>query len=160
VSDLASIRRLARLAAALSDGKVLPADDAVPIAAAIRSYRRGEVDSLDAALGLNVGAGERKPATRLALADRASLLRSAADRYFPNQSVASQARELHAALDRYAATGWLRERTFDECPVRYAGSIRADLWTILKIKPYVLTERALRATLAAPQVRLTKAAAD
>jgi hypothetical protein len=147
MTDLAPIVRLARLAEALEAGVLLPAAEALSLAGDLKRYLQGGVE-LDVALGLKPSAGERSLTTRFAMVDRDERLRAAADRWFPGRSDSDAAEELGTALSRFWATAWRSCRTDEVCPPRYAGNIRADLWAILKARPYPLKARSIRAVLA------------
>ena len=85
------------------------------VGAGIRSYLSGDAPSLDAALELRPEAGYRRPATLARFAERDTLLRRAADQFFPGNA-SHQARELFTTISRYATSSWPRER--DLVPAR------------------------------------------
>ena len=142
-----NVAALAGLAEAIERGDRLPAVDAAELAAAIRDALAGR-QSLDAALGLRGGPGERSAATRLMLARRDALLREAADRHFPDQPAAQQAEALAEAWRRYEASAWPRERGATVCPPRHAGAVHALLWQAMKAGAMPVTARRIREILA------------
>jgi hypothetical protein len=101
-----------------------------------------------AALGLKRKPGQRNWRTCEELAERNRLLRSAAERFLGELSVAEQAEVLHRQLCRYRASAWTRERTCERCPDRHLGTLHELLWRVLKLHDHILAARSLRLILA------------
>jgi hypothetical protein len=58
------------------------------------------------------------------------------------------ARYIHVTLDRYRAGRFRRDRNEALCPPRLAGRIDALMWTVLKVRDRLVSERLIRAVLA------------
>ncbi|PVE22305.1 hypothetical protein DC522_21730 [Microvirga sp. KLBC 81] len=142
----AIVQRLFNLAKVLETCAPLADEDARLLASVIRGVITGQ--PVEPVLGLAHGPGQRTLATQAALALRNDLLREAAIRFYPDLPPSAQARELARDLQRYAATGWLRERMHDACPVRHVGKQGELLWRILKARDNPLRPRAIRKILA------------
>lgn len=97
------------------------------------------------------GPGRRAPRTLLALAERDALLRSAKESFFAGASDRAAAAELHAALARYRATGWRRDRSECDCPARLIGRFGEILWRILFAHDAVPSDRAIRRAIRGPR---------
>jgi hypothetical protein len=91
--------------------------------------------------------GHRLPSTLEAITTRNALLVEAANRHFAGMSARQVATHLHVALARYAAGRWRRSRADPGCP-HAAGTLAAALWAILRTRDHVVSERAIRRTLA------------
>ncbi len=91
------------------------------------------------------GENGRSPMPRLVRRDE--LIRRAASQFYGDQSLDSAARKLHAALARYAAAGWARDRDAATCP-RPAASIEAAAWQLLAAGVGVPSARTIRRLLA------------
>jgi hypothetical protein len=89
--------------------------------------------------------GHRSAATLLALDKRDELLREAA-RFFPGCSDREIARRLRAALARYRAGRFRRDRCAASCP-HAAGKLTALLWRLLKTWDAIPSERLIRSAL-------------
>jgi hypothetical protein len=83
----------------------------------------------------------------LALDERDRFLIEAA-RFFPGASDREAARQLHTALLRYRETAWRRDRAEALCPPRYAGTVKATLFFVLKAHDRVPGDRTIRSVLA------------
>ena len=130
--------------------KCLDDPDVAFIAHGITSVLSGDRGSLDEALGLRPGPGQRRPSTLARLAERDKLYRRAAREFFPGLKPAKQAHELHRAFSRYETTAW----RFDKggtvtCPPQHAGTVRALAWEVLNLTDRVQSERSIRQILAA-----------
>lgn len=79
------------------------------------------------------GRGRRLPATVARLAERDRLLQGARARFWPDLSEREAAREIAAAIRRYASTAWWRERVLDTVPARHAGRPAELWWRLLKV---------------------------
>lgn len=64
--------------------------------------------------------------------------------FFAQRSDHDAAQEIASDWRRYAAAGWIRERSHEACPARHAGSLKALLWAIMKISPRVLSAERIR----------------
>lgn len=104
---------------------------------------------LEQALGLE-RAGGRPWREGWLLERRDDVLRTMAGRFFAGQPQAAQADAIHTALERYAASAWLRERALDVCPSRHAGAVTASCWTLLRLRDSVPSVRHIRRILAMP----------
>ncbi len=129
--------------------KCLDGPDATWLADGITAVLSGDQGSLDQALGLHLGPGQRRPSTLARLAERDKLYRRAAREFFPGLKPAKQALELHRAFSRYETTAW----RFDKggtvtCPPQHAGTVRALAWEILHLTGRVQSERSIRQILA------------
>jgi len=89
------------------------------------------------------GRGHSKPAMVLTLAVRDHLLREARRRFCIGISDRQAARQLHTALTRYQAGRWRRSRVDVTCP-HQGEQIDALLWTILKVRDVIPSERSIR----------------
>ncbi len=118
---------LADLAEAIRSGRQLSPDQAARAA-----------DILDAA-----AVGDRRAA--LASRDRALL---DAGEFLPSLTSHARAAALHSELTRYQTSAWSRDRILDNCPTRYVGTIRANLWHALKANDAVPSARTIRRLLA------------
>jgi hypothetical protein len=97
--------------------------------------------------------GRRPPADVLARAVRDHLLRTAADRFCVGMSDRQAAMVLRTKLDRYRLGAWQRDRAAGaQCPDRHRGSVTELLWTILKIRDAVPSDRSIRAALGARSI--------
>lgn len=94
------------------------------------------------------GRGRRPPADVLARAVRDHLLRTIAHRYCGGLSDRQAAMVLRTKLDRYRLGAWRRDRVEVQSPDRYRGSVTELLWTILKIRDAIPSDRVIRAALA------------
>ena len=90
--------------------------------------------------------GKRTPRTLLAIDERDRYLIEAA-RHFSGASDREIARRLRIALLRYREGAWRRTRGEAICPPRHAGRLEATLWSILKVRDHVPSERLIRAVL-------------
>ena len=138
-----------RLRRAVARMKCIDDPDATWLADGITAVLAGDQGSLDEALGLRLGPGQRHPATLARLAERDKLYRRAAQEFFPGLNPTRQAHELHRAFSRYETTAW----RFDKggtvtCPPQYAGTVRALAWKILNLTDRVQSERSIRQILA------------
>jgi hypothetical protein len=93
--------------------------------------------------------GQRSPALLDALAERDALIRTASARFCGNMSANCAARTLHAALARYHALGWRRDRIEAQCPARHVGRINEWCWQVLRQRDHVVSARAIRRVLTA-----------
>lgn len=91
--------------------------------------------------------GHRSPQTLAALAERAALLRKAADRFFPGASQREAARRLREAMSRYREGRWRRERTEPQCPVRHDEKVTALFWQLLRLHDAVPSISTIRRAL-------------
>jgi hypothetical protein len=143
VSDLASIRRVVRVAAALRARAALADEDADWLATAL------EGGDLELLLDVRTKLG-RKFSTQLAHERSIDLHRQAAMRLplDPGASQASQARQLRIELANYYTGTWRHHRALEDCPAP-AGSLREACWSILKNRDRLLSERTIRDLLSA-----------
>ena len=74
------------------------------------AYLSGAAATLDIALAVQPGPGQRSAATTLRTTERNALLRRAAEQFFADRKPTQQAYELHRAITRYAASSWPREK--------------------------------------------------
>ena len=110
----------------------------------IAAYRAGRVPTLEDALGLRPGPGQRSAPTRAIMAERDQWIRQAAADHFPGPSTSRQARQLHTAIDRYAASSWRHDKESTRCPRRLTGTINAVVWEILSLDGRVLCFERIR----------------
>ena len=123
-----------RLWRAVARMKRLDDPDVAFVAAGFTSVLSGDQDSLDEALGLRPGPGQRSLKTRRQISERDDLFRRAVREFLPGPSKARQARQVHRALSRYEATAWRRgERDKVACPPQHAGTVKALAWEILHL---------------------------
>lgn len=115
MTDAAAINRLRAIAAAL-----IAREDphASWLAACLAEYATGARYglTLDAALGLRPGAGERAWWQLEALEQRDKLLRATAREFFPTLSIRAAARAIAALLTRYETTTWPGARVYASLP--------------------------------------------
>ena len=137
------------LAAHLRDGAALPDAARQHVARAVEKWLAGEVETLEAALGVQPGPGHRRLPTQLARTRRDDLVRQAAARFAEGTSPAAQARWLATHWRRYAGTAWPRERHLTTPPAHRAGTIESIFWQAMKIADATLSERTIRSVLAA-----------
>ena len=116
---------------------------------AVEAFLDGRQGSLDQALGLRLGPGQRRPSTLARLAARDALYRQAARDFFPGLNPTRQAHELHRNFHHYETTAWRRDKGGTvTCPPQYAGTVRALAWEILHLTDRVQSERSIRQILA------------
>ncbi len=96
--------------------------------------------TLDSALGVAPGPGERTWTTRVAMARRDELYRSMAAAHFPTDTQRGRARTIHAALSDYAGRGWRHEKGHP-C-LHPEGSLRFFMWHIMAAHEAALAESA------------------
>lgn len=123
--------------------------DAAWFCAALQEYEAGAVHglTLDQALGLRAGPGERPWWQTEALGRRNDILRGIAARYFPGRSAKAAAEAITSAAQRYEAAGWRRHRAFMVPPAEIGGTLRGELFYLLKTGAPLsvrTVERALR----------------
>ena len=94
------------------------------------------------------GRGRRPPADVLARAIRDHMLRTAADRFCVGMKDRPAATILRTKLIRYRETAWQRERVEERCPARHRGTITELIWTVLKVRDAIPSDRTIRAVLA------------
>jgi hypothetical protein len=92
-------------------------------------------------------AGQRTPATLLAIDERNRWLAEAAALFMPDQSSRATARRLHVALARYRQGPWRRHRVEDQCPARLRGRIEQYLWLVLRARDAIPSESTVRAAI-------------
>jgi hypothetical protein len=109
----------------------------------VRLLRLADATAVDAR-------GRRTPSTMLQLDERDHFLREAA-RFFPFFSQREVARRLRTALLRYQTGRWRRTRTEFTCP-EHRDRLEAVLWSLLKTRDYVPSERLIRAVLSQAEV--------
>lgn len=120
------------------------------VGSALAQWLRGRSgEPLERFLGIKREAGQRSIQTALALHRRDDRVRQAAAAHFRSDCASDQARELHRRWSRYAASSWPRERALDELPAHRRNTAEGEFWTIMKIRDHVLSERSIRALLAA-----------
>jgi hypothetical protein len=125
-----SLDALLIVADACAKGRAAPASAAEWFAASIDRFITSSL-SLDAAMGLRPGPGERHPTTLRRTTERDRALGIAA-MHFAEPSRRAVARRLAEALRRYEATGWRRDRLCEVCP-HDPSSPAAALWHVLKM---------------------------
>lgn len=92
--------------------------------------------------------GRRTPATLDALDRRDALIVEAVAVHFAGASMNDAAHRLHAALARYEAGPWRRERIAEHCPSRHTGRLTAYCWNILAARAHTPSVRLIRSILA------------
>ena len=119
--------------------------DATWLADGITSVLSGDRASLDDALGLRPGPGQRSLKTQRQIQERDALYRQAAREFFPNLSKARQAYELHRRFSRYETTSWRRDKgAHVTCPERLIGTLQALAWESLSSENPVLSPERIR----------------
>lgn len=141
-----SIDRLRSIAARLLEREDVAA---AWFGAALQEYTAGAQHglTLDQALGLRAGPGARPWWQLEALARRDEVLRAIAARHFPARSAKAAAEAITSAAQRYEAVGWRRHRAFMAPPAEIAGTLRGELFYLLKTGGALsvrTVERALR----------------
>jgi hypothetical protein len=91
------------------------------------------------------GRGRRTPQTMLLLDERKKYLIEAAQ-FYPGCTDREIARRLHAALSTYRAGRFRRDRN-DTCPIQYRGTLREQLYFLLRVRDHVPSEPAIRRAL-------------
>jgi hypothetical protein len=150
---------------ALSDSALTAASPPIDRLRSIRTRLRGGADgdwfaaclaeyeagaklglTLGDAFGLGLEAGGRPWWEIEMQARRDKLLRAIAGKYFCGLSSRAAAREILREAARYEAAGWRQHRPFKSPPAELAGTLRADLFALLKIgEP--LSDRTVRRAL-------------
>jgi len=92
-----------------------------------------------------VGAGRRTPMTQLLLDERKKYLIEAA-KFFPGCTDREIARRLHIALSTYRGGRFRRDRN-DTCPIQYRGTLREQLYLLLRVCDRVPSEMTIRRSL-------------
>jgi hypothetical protein len=92
------------------------------------------------------GRGHRLPATLSLIAERDRLLIAAAA-FYAGASDREIARRLRTALRRYREGRWRRDRSEPTCPAHHAGKLTAVLWSLLKSRDSIPSERLVRLVL-------------
>lgn len=144
MSRLAPLRSLAEHLEALPDRD----PDLDLCLSGLARFLAGEA-GLEEAMGLRTVAGQRSARTRATMDERDRMLREAAAEFFPGISFDAQADAIHTRWQRYAATGWLRERALDVVPPHRTGTLEERFWTILRARDHVIARRTIRLILAA-----------
>lgn len=102
------------------------------------AWANSDVDSLEHALGVGQGPGERDPRTVVAVLRRDEAVCQAA-KCWPS------VRALAEALARYRAGAWLKDRIHRTCPPRLADRDERHLWEILRERDRPLSKSAIHA---------------
>lgn len=89
--------------------------------------------SFDQALGLRLGPGATAWWEIEARRKRDMLIRAIFTRYFRGAKRRVSALAITVAMERYAAAGWLRHRAFTSPPPELIGTLRGDLFELLKV---------------------------
>ncbi|MET3965430.1 hypothetical protein [Bradyrhizobium sp. S3.9.1] len=113
-----------RIADAIEAGADLSSEQRILVAAALRLQ----------ALTL--------PAARHDERDR--LLIECRRKFYAGRTDHDAAHELATDWRRYAAAGWIRERSCEVCPPRHIGTSREFFWLILRQSPRVLSAERIR----------------
>jgi hypothetical protein len=143
--DASAVGRIEWLAEHLG---TIPGDDAAILAKAFRRYLAGK-NPIDAELGLKpTAAGEHDPRDTWRREQRNELIRAAGSAHFAHLRHTGRARALHKALDLYFNAAWHSDRHCPEQP-HTTGTLRADLWLVLRCSPYPLTANSIRGILMA-----------
>ena len=110
---------------------------------ALEAVLDGRQASLDQALGLKPGPGQRSLKTRCQLQERDALYRRAWRRFYADLKPAPAARELHRVFRRYEASAWIRDRGGSvNCPERLIGKPQALAWeTLSRENPTLSADR-------------------
>jgi hypothetical protein len=139
-----AIDRLRRLILRLTD---LNDSDAEWFVAAVRQYEVGARFGtlLDDALELRAGAGQTSWWEHEANARRDKLIRTIATRYFGSLSQRDAAETIVRKARLYETSGWRRHRAFIAPPEAIEGSLRGDLFYLLKTHARVSEAIARRA---------------
>ena len=132
MSDAAPIDRLRAIARHLDE---IQHPDATWFAAALAAYESGARHgmTLDDALGLRVGQGERPWWAVEAMQQRDELLRAIARQHFPSMSRRAAAAAIAHELNRYRESRWRVDRAYRQPPAQLLGSVRAELFRLLKL---------------------------
>jgi hypothetical protein len=141
---IAVLHRAAQLLLAADDGHVRA------VGAAMAGWlAHGKGQRLEDALGIVGARGQRSPATQVRDGERNEALREAALRFQIG------AAELSEAMQTYFAGAWLRDKTEDVCPPRYADRLESYLWHALKCRPWPVKTRRMQSVLAQSDLELT-----
>jgi hypothetical protein len=134
VSDAAApIDRLRRISVYLRDTGYSDHEWFTTALAQYESAARHRL-SFDQALGLSLGPGatawweiedDRK---------RDMMIRAISARHFDGATPRAAALAITAAVERYAAAGWRRHRDFISPPTGLLGTLRGDLFVLLKVR--------------------------
>jgi hypothetical protein len=124
------VAALLRIAGACELGVPLDHGDRVALAGAIRAWATGSHPSLDAAMGVKRGCGQKSHTTAARLATRDALLRACADRFFASLCLSARTEAISTALCRYEASGWRIDRGRSSMPPDYEGTEREYLYRI------------------------------
>ena len=114
------------------------------VADGIMAYLAGNAPTLDIALDVQPGPGQRSAATTIRITERNGLIRRAAEQFFPDRKPARRARELSTAINRFATSSWPRERHLVSCPDRHSGTVQAFAWEILCLDDHPLSAERIR----------------
>ncbi len=126
---MAVLRGVARLVAEHGGDALLPFADGV----ARFDHARGAL-GLEDALGLRARPGQRSWAAEEARIERDRILCRISETWFAGEpSASAQADAIVAALARYAATQWRRDREFLDPSTAAVGRLEADLFALLRV---------------------------
>ena len=123
-----SVDVLRHIANQCKAGQPLDRQTADWLGTAIESFLKRQVDSIEAALGLDAGRGGM-PWWRVdAIRRRDAVLRELATRFYPDETVCSRAREIERLAGRYAESAWRFDREREEMPDAYRDTVKEYLW--------------------------------
>ncbi|MDX1710838.1 MAG: hypothetical protein R3316_06835 [Rhodovibrionaceae bacterium] len=123
-----SVEALRRIADKCKAGQPLDRQTADWLGTAIESFLKRQVDSIEAALGLEAGRGGmpwwRVDANR----HRDAALRELAQRFYAEGTICARARDIERFTQRYAETAWRFDRDREEMPESYSGTAKEYVW--------------------------------
>jgi hypothetical protein len=131
-SGAASIAALRRISLHLSNTGHA---DGQWFAAALQEFEAGARLglTLDAALDLRPGTGQTSWWEAEAIVRRDELIRTIAGRHFPGMSRRRAADAIVREAQRYQTTAWRSQRAYRSAPAELVGTLRGDLFALLKI---------------------------
>lgn len=129
---LDTIQALDEVCQACVHNKPLPDHLRQWMAGSIARFLDHDCDDLDDAFGIRQEHGGIPWWREKAIRARDHALRELARLHLGSETTSVQAREIHAMMQRYAGTSWVRDIQCDTMPARYAGTPREYLWIAFK----------------------------
>jgi hypothetical protein len=139
------IERLKQVSQLCAEGRPLDAELAEWLGEALAGYLERRYRTIEEAFGLCFGQGGIPWWREEAIRTRDGALRALAETFHDGLSPCAQAREIHTAASRYAASAWRIDREHAGMPARYRGSAKQYLWQAFRSGATMpLGERQLR----------------
>jgi hypothetical protein len=146
---LQEVRSLREIVRRCRTGEPFDAELSRWLATSLQNFLDHRCSTTDDAFGLHAPKGGVPWWLEEAMRERNASLRQLAETSHPERSVSCQARLIRLAAVRYAATGWLLDRSRAEMPPAYRGTSKEWLWRAFKSgAPMPIGERQLRKILA------------